>query len=85
MGGSGNKDNTNNVLYGFVILMFIVIIYIIWEDKKENILVQPTYFQTMEDVYKYKIKDKKGLNYNDYMLEDQFLLNKSISIGDRIL
>ena len=54
------------------------------KEKKENVIARPTFFRTLEDVYKYKIKDNKGMNYNDYLIEDQLLLNKSMSIGDRI-
>lgn len=68
----------------FIILILIVIIYIITIEYKEHIVTQPTYFKTMEDVYKYKMKDKKGLSYNDYLIENQLLLNKQVYNNNRI-
>ena len=74
-----------NIQYGFIMLIFILIIYIMYNNNNEHIMAQPTYFKTLEDVYKSRIKDKKGLNYNDYIIENHLLLNKPIGIKNRIL
>lgn len=75
-------EKKENYLIAF---LFVLVIFIIYREKKEHILARPTYFGTMEDVYKAKIKDKKGLDYNDYLIENQFLLNKYMTNKDRIL
>lgn len=71
--------------FGLLILFFLLIIFIMCKENKEHILAQPSHFKTMEDVYKARLKDNKGLNYNDYILEGQLLLDKDIGIKNRIL
>ena len=56
-----------------------------FKEKKEHILARPTFFGSMEDVYKARIKDTKGLDYNDYLIENQLLMNKNMTNNDRIL
>lgn len=68
-----------------IIILFIMVIYFIYTGQQEHILARPTYYGTMEDVYKSRIKNKKGLNFNDYKIEQQFLENKYMTNNDRIL
>ena len=71
--------------HGIIIVILVLILYIMIKHDKENVLARPTFFESVEDSYKGRIKDKKGLNYNDYLIEDQFLLDKYMTANDRIL